>query len=68
VLPREVMTAGNLVHGRATPANFPQYRQLHLIWPKPPTLDPNEHFMSQILPSPHTTSLSTSVTTSYKIY
>jgi hypothetical protein len=67
MLTGQVMTQSNISHGRTIHANFPQNRQLHLIGPKPPPLDANNHIMSQNLPSPHTTSLTTSVTTSYKI-
>ncbi len=67
MLPRHIVTPGNIGHGRTTNTNLSQNRQLHLIWPKPPTLDANNHLMSQNLPSPQTTSLSTSVNTSYKI-
>ena len=67
MLPRHVMTASNVRNGRTTYANLSQNRQLQVIRPKPPPLDTNYNLMSQNLPSPHTTSLTTSVTTTYKI-
>jgi hypothetical protein len=67
MLPGHIMTPSNIGHGRTTNANFPQDRQLQIIRPKPPPFDLNNNLMSQNLPSPHTTSLTTSITTSYKI-
>ncbi len=68
VLARQIVPAGDITHRRATNANLAQDRQLLLIRPVPPPLNTDNNLMTHIPLLPDTTSLTTSITTEYKIW